>query len=464
MACAGLPLYVTNSVSVFPPESVTAYLNWQSHGVEVNESSREALDFLDLAENRRALLDIGAQTGFISAMFARSRRHPARILSVEPDPQCLPLLRRAIDLNGHGDIDWQIAAVAVSDSSGPISMPLSNQFYESAPMERDGPGEIEVEATTLVDLVGRPLLAARHHQDRHRILRVRDHLSGAQPVRAPQARPPARSALGDAGGPGPRGRGLPRSPRRHGLPRHPAALSHLRRLATCRQIGGGLPHGPRAVMSADGRRVLVVLSSLAAEGTPRLVLELCRIWQRDGIRPVVALLRPRPDDLAPEFDALGIERVCLDVGDRGYLRYARLMIEHPSGWRAATARTPCSSMPLGWHAFMAYGARLGGCPPRRRACRQLSDHERRRLSQVPRPGPARPARDHDARLLQPLRPGRRDRALRRRSRPRPPWSTMACRSPPSPDARARRAGSAGLPPAFASAWSRASRRTRTSRR
>ena len=80
-------------------------------------------------------------------------------------------------------------------------------------------------------------------------------------------------------------------------------------------------------MSADGRRVLVVLTSLAAEGTPRLVLELCRIWRRDGISPVVAVLRAEPDDLAPEFDALGIERVCLHLGDRGYARYGRLALQ-----------------------------------------------------------------------------------------------------------------------------------------
>jgi FkbM family methyltransferase len=149
----GLPLYITDSVSVFPPESVTAYVNWQYHGVEVNESSREMLDFLGLAENRSALLDIGAQTGFISAMFARSRRHPARILSVEPDPRCLPLLKRATDLNGSSDIDWQIVPVAVSETSGRISIPLSNWFYESALMEGGGPREIEVEAKSLLDLV-----------------------------------------------------------------------------------------------------------------------------------------------------------------------------------------------------------------------------------------------------------------------------------------------------------------------
>jgi glycosyltransferase involved in cell wall biosynthesis len=112
-------------------------------------------------------------------------------------------------------------------------------------------------------------------------------------------------------------------------------------------------------MNTDGRQVLVVLNSLAAEGTPRLVLELCRIWQRDGIRPVVALLRAQPADLAPEFDALGIERVCLGMADRGYARYGRLalMLFRLTRRHRADALL---SMPLGWHAFMAYGARLGG--------------------------------------------------------------------------------------------------------
>jgi len=112
-------------------------------------------------------------------------------------------------------------------------------------------------------------------------------------------------------------------------------------------------------MTTDGTRVLVVLTSLAAEGAPRLVLELCRIWQRDGIRPVVALLRPRPDDLAPEFDALGVERVCLGMSERGYARYGRLAL---ALFRLARRHRADAllSMPLGWHAFMVYGARLGG--------------------------------------------------------------------------------------------------------
>ena len=87
-------LYVNRSLSVIPPESITAFLNWQYHGVEMNESSTEAAEFLELCKGRRHLFDIGAQTGFMSALFARFQPN-CRILSVEPDPQVLPILRRA---------------------------------------------------------------------------------------------------------------------------------------------------------------------------------------------------------------------------------------------------------------------------------------------------------------------------------------------------------------------------------
>ena len=148
----GLPLYVTRSISVIPAESITAHLNWKYHGVEVNESSREAMDFLRLTENRVALVDIGAQTGFMSALFARTRRGPAQILSVEPDPQVLPLLRRASVLNGASTTDWRILPVAVSNSTGRMTMPVSNWLYER-PREAEVAKEIEVNSMMLVDLL-----------------------------------------------------------------------------------------------------------------------------------------------------------------------------------------------------------------------------------------------------------------------------------------------------------------------
>lgn len=105
--------------------------------------------------------------------------------------------------------------------------------------------------------------------------------------------------------------------------------------------------------------VLIVLMSLAAEGTPRLALELSREWLSEGVRPVIVVMQKSPDDLAADFDALGLTRITLDLPDRGYGRYVALAFQI---FRICRTYRPASllSMPLGWHAFMAIGARLAG--------------------------------------------------------------------------------------------------------
>jgi glycosyltransferase involved in cell wall biosynthesis len=105
--------------------------------------------------------------------------------------------------------------------------------------------------------------------------------------------------------------------------------------------------------------VMIVLTSLAAEGTPRLTLDLCRLWTAAGLHPVVVILQRLPVDLAPEFDELGVQRCSLVIGHRGHGRYLRLI------WaflRLSRRYRPVAvlSMPLGWHAFMAIGAKLAG--------------------------------------------------------------------------------------------------------
>jgi glycosyltransferase involved in cell wall biosynthesis len=105
--------------------------------------------------------------------------------------------------------------------------------------------------------------------------------------------------------------------------------------------------------------ILIVIASLAAEGTPRLTLELCRKWLMDGVRPIVVVMQSTPDDLAPEFDALALERLTLNLTRHGYARYLLLAFQI---FRIARRRRAHAllSMPLGWHAFMAIGARLAG--------------------------------------------------------------------------------------------------------
>ena len=113
-------------------------------------------------------------------------------------------------------------------------------------------------------------------------------------------------------------------------------------------------------MNAERAQVVIVLSSLTAEGTPQLALDLCRVWTRTGLRPVVVTLRSEPRDLAPDFDALGIRHLSLRIDrQRGYSRYLQMacrMFTLARRYRPAALL----SMPLGWHAFLAAGARLGG--------------------------------------------------------------------------------------------------------
>jgi glycosyltransferase involved in cell wall biosynthesis len=126
-----------------------------------------------------------------------------------------------------------------------------------------------------------------------------------------------------------------------------------------RLFQGGLEAFANRRIGAKRECVLIALMSLAAEGTPRMAIELCRAWIARGARPILVVLQSKPVDLAPEFDALGLEKIILNIGDRGYLRYLRLIFYFLVIARRRRAYS-LVSMPLGWHAFMALGARMGG--------------------------------------------------------------------------------------------------------
>ena len=149
----GLAVFITREVHVRIPESVTAYVNWRAHGIEDAASFRETRDFLKLAEGRSRLIDIGAQTGFISAVFARSRPGVVRILSMEPDPQVQAILTRARALNATGQVEWEIRHEAVSDHEGTMEMPISNTPYETERGMADFGKLITVPSRTLTSLV-----------------------------------------------------------------------------------------------------------------------------------------------------------------------------------------------------------------------------------------------------------------------------------------------------------------------
>lgn len=109
-------------------------------------------------------------------------------------------------------------------------------------------------------------------------------------------------------------------------------------------------------MSGD-RRVLVVLTSLVAEGTPVMALDLVEEWRADGIHAHIATIQDSPADLLAEFQARGVPVHPMRISPRGLRRYSDLVHETNRIVRSVGA-TAVLSMPFGWHAFIAIGARL----------------------------------------------------------------------------------------------------------
>ncbi|MEA5474679.1 glycosyltransferase [Synechococcus sp. CCY9201] len=115
-------------------------------------------------------------------------------------------------------------------------------------------------------------------------------------------------------------------------------------------------------------KLLIVLTSLVAEGCPQLALQLALHWQQQGLAVELLCLRDQPNDLRPEFEALGIPIHTFALG-HGLARYPRLAW---LSYRLCRRLRPQAvlSFPLGWHAFIAIGSRLAGV---RRMCAHVGN-------------------------------------------------------------------------------------------
>jgi len=111
--------------------------------------------------------------------------------------------------------------------------------------------------------------------------------------------------------------------------------------------------------SSASKKLLIALTSLCAEGTPILVLEMCRWWQKKGIQSFIVTLNSTPRDLEAEFQTLEVPIYCLNLSSTGYGRYFQ-MAKEVYRYAKQTQADAFLSMPLGWHSFMAYGAKLAG--------------------------------------------------------------------------------------------------------
>jgi glycosyltransferase involved in cell wall biosynthesis len=119
---------------------------------------------------------------------------------------------------------------------------------------------------------------------------------------------------------------------------------------------------------ANPQSLLIVLSSLVAEGCPQLAKQLSVYWRQHGVVIELLCLQEQPTDLRPEFEGLGIPIHVFDLG-RGLTRYWRLSCLSYHLCRRFRP-TAVLSFPLGWHAFIAIGARFAGV---RRVCAHVGN-------------------------------------------------------------------------------------------
>lgn len=123
-----------------------------------------------------------------------------------------------------------------------------------------------------------------------------------------------------------------------------------------------LPRTARALESSldsGGVDALIVVSSLCAEGTPILALDLCKAWLRRGLKVHVTTLANENEEMLPEFTRLGINVTTLNVDVRTRRRYADLFWKTNRLCRQLNPKA-VFLFPFGWHTFMAFGARLAG--------------------------------------------------------------------------------------------------------
>jgi FkbM family methyltransferase len=150
--CSTLEFFLGNDIHVRCPPDLTAYICFQYHLFLGTAERQELKDFLTLGEDCESFIDVGAQCGTMSALFARSREHRHRIVSVEPDPSVLPILEATRRLNETDSSVWTIRNLALGERVGFAEIPRTNYLYDEEQGGSTGK-TMEIKMTTLENLV-----------------------------------------------------------------------------------------------------------------------------------------------------------------------------------------------------------------------------------------------------------------------------------------------------------------------
>ena len=105
--------------------------------------------------------------------------------------------------------------------------------------------------------------------------------------------------------------------------------------------------------------ILILLTSLCAEGTPVLGLDMARVWQREGVDFRVCTFQDTPSDMASEYASAGIEVDSLAMSFSSYRKFPELVWRIQRYCRQHRIESVLS-FPFGWHSYAAWGSALAG--------------------------------------------------------------------------------------------------------
>ena len=112
----------------------------------------------------------------------------------------------------------------------------------------------------------------------------------------------------------------------------------------------------RKIKSCD---ILIVLSSLVAEGCPQLALNLAEYWNSKGKKIEIICFDKYPLEILKEFEEISIDvHFYKDFKDK-FLRYFFLTYYTFKICRQLKPKAVLC-FPFGWHSFIAMGAKLSG--------------------------------------------------------------------------------------------------------
>lgn len=132
------------------PNDALVFAQFQNHVFE-GWQRNEAASFLELSRGCRSFLDLGASAGIMSMLFSSSR-DSGRILSVEPEPRSLDLLRQSRERNARKEITWDIAPCVINSAPGQVTIELSELGAVVEGVEQPSARRAKVDAHSLHSL------------------------------------------------------------------------------------------------------------------------------------------------------------------------------------------------------------------------------------------------------------------------------------------------------------------------